>query len=114
MTGMLAGVRLLPNIRKKIRLAQSFGCSSHDTALACLSHIERALVLANVQSYAEGRESTDPTENWCKDELGLFDFYIISLAKKLANRGVFGVSSDEYLNYAIRNRGECDREWERK
>jgi hypothetical protein len=27
---------------------------------------------------------------------------------------VFVVSSDEYLNYVMRNRGECDREWERK
>jgi hypothetical protein len=32
------------------------------------------------------------------------------LAKKLKNCGVFGVSSDEYLNYAIQNRSE----WEKK
>jgi hypothetical protein len=31
------------------------------------------------------------------------------LARKLKDCGVFGVSSDEYLNYAISNR----REWER-
>jgi hypothetical protein len=43
-------------------------------------------------------------------ELGFFDFYIIPLAKKLAGCGVFGVSSDEYLNYAENNR----REWEAK
>jgi hypothetical protein len=30
------------------------------------------------------------------------------LAKKLKDCGVFGVSSDEYLNYAMENR----REWE--
>lgn len=41
-------------------------------------------------------------------ELGFFDFYIIPLAKKLKDCGVFGVSSDEYLNYAESNR----REWE--
>ena len=41
-----------------------------------------------------------------KGELGFFDFYIIPLAKKLKECGVFGVSSDEYLNYAIANRAE--------
>ena len=43
-----------------------------------------------------------------KGEIGFFDFYIIPLAKKLKNCGVFGVSSDEYLNYAQKNR----QEWE--
>ena len=38
----------------------------------------------------------------------LGDFYIIPLAKKLKDCGVFGVSSDEYLNYAMKNR----EEWE--
>ena len=41
-------------------------------------------------------------------EIGFFDFYIIPLAKKLKDCGVFGVSSDEYLNYAVQNR----QEWE--
>ena len=40
--------------------------------------------------------------------MGFFDFYIIPLAKKLRDCGVFGVSSDEYLGYAERNR----EEWE--
>ena len=35
-------------------------------------------------------------------------FYIIPLAKKLKECGVFGVASDEYLNYAMENR----RQWE--
>jgi class 3 adenylate cyclase len=61
------------------------------------------------KSYVEGRAATDPSENWYKGELGFFDFYIIPLAKKLKDCGVFGVSSDEYLNYAIRNRGEWER-----
>jgi hypothetical protein len=42
--------------------------------------------------------------------MGFFDFYIIPLAKKLKDCGVFGVSSDEYLNYAQKNR----QEWERR
>jgi hypothetical protein len=55
-----------------------------------------------------GRMDNDPSENWYKGEMGFFDFYIIPLAKKLADCGVFGKSSDEYLNYARSNR----REWE--
>jgi hypothetical protein len=61
-------------------------------------------------AYQEGRADTDPCENWYKGELGFFDFYIIPLAKKLKNCGVFGVSSDEYLTYALQNRAE----WEAK
>jgi hypothetical protein len=61
------------------------------------------------KSYLEGRAATDPSENWYKGELGFFDFYIIPLANKLKECGVFGVSSDEYLNYATRNRGEWER-----
>lgn len=49
---------------------------------------------------------------WCNfsGEIVFFDFYVIPLAKKLAECGVFGVSSHEYLQYAIENR----REWEMK
>lgn len=63
------------------------------------------------KAYKEGRGSdTDPSEGWYKGELGFFDFYIVPLAKKLKECGVFGVSSDEYLNYALANR----KEWEQK
>ena len=37
---------------------------------------------------------------------GFFDNYIIPLAKKLKDCNVFGVSSEEYLQYAIQNREE--------
>ncbi len=59
-------------------------------------------------AYIQGRSAADPSENWYKGEIGFFDFYIIPLAKKLRECGVFGVSSDEYLNYAEKNR----QEWE--
>jgi class 3 adenylate cyclase len=59
-------------------------------------------------AYIQGRSATDPSDNWYKGEIGFFDFYIIPLAKKLRECGVFGVSSDEYLNYAEKNR----QEWE--
>jgi hypothetical protein len=60
------------------------------------------------KAYLEGRAEKDPSEFWYKGEIGFFDFYIIPLAKKLQDCGVFGVSSYEYLNYAEKNR----REWE--
>jgi len=60
------------------------------------------------KAYAEGRTDKDPSENWYEGEIGFFDFYIIPLAMKLRSCGVFGVSSDEYLNYAQQNR----RQWE--
>jgi hypothetical protein len=61
-------------------------------------------------AYLQGRSEADPSVGWYKGEIGLYDFYIIPLAKKLKDCGVFGVSSDEYLNYAIRNR----QEWEER
>ncbi|KAL7562526.1 hypothetical protein ACA910_008233 [Epithemia clementina (nom. ined.)] len=60
------------------------------------------------KAYKEGRAEKNPAEFWYKGEIGFFDFYIIPLAKKLKDCGVFGVSSDEYLNYAEHNR----KEWE--
>ena len=35
-------------------------------------------------------------------------FQSIPLAKKLKDCGVFGKSSDEYLNYAVQNRAEWE------
>eukprot|EP00934_Nitzschia_sp_Nitz4_P006771 Nitzschia sp. Nitz4//scaffold112_size70979//18031//21628//NITZ4_005896-RA/size70979-processed-gene-0.34-mRNA-1//1//CDS//3329533247//6761//frame0 len=57
-------------------------------------------------AFHEGRAAKNPVEFWYQGELGFFDFYIIPLAKKLSDCGVFGVSSDEYLNYAMKNREE--------
>jgi class 3 adenylate cyclase len=51
-----------------------------------------------------------PWAGWYKGELWFFDNYIIPLAQKLNDCGVFGVSYHEYLNYAQENR----LEWERK
>lgn len=62
------------------------------------------------KAYTEGRAAKDPSECWYEGEKGFFDFYIIPLAKKLKECGVFGVSSSEYLDYAQNNR----KEWEEK
>jgi nitroreductase len=62
------------------------------------------------QAYLDGRAEKNPAKTWYKGEIGFFDFYIIPLAKKLKECGVFGVSSDEYLSYALQNR----KEWEER
>merc|ERR1711933_505306 len=62
------------------------------------------------RTYLDGRIEKDPSVSWYQGEMGFFDFYILPLAKKLDTCGVFGVSSDEYLNYALANR----REWEER
>eukprot|EP00428_Durinskia_dybowskii_P029192 CAMPEP_0170238374 /NCGR_PEP_ID=MMETSP0116_2-20130129/18941_1 /TAXON_ID=400756 /ORGANISM="Durinskia baltica, Strain CSIRO CS-38" /LENGTH=108 /DNA_ID=CAMNT_0010489185 /DNA_START=339 /DNA_END=665 /DNA_ORIENTATION=- len=61
-------------------------------------------------AFQAGRMDNNPSVSWYQGELGFFDNYIIPLANKLKECGVFGVSSDEYLNYALENR----REWANK
>lgn len=61
-------------------------------------------------AYKEGRMGADPATFWYDGELKFFDNYILPLAGKIGQCGVFGVSSDEYLNYALSNRAE----WEQK
>jgi len=68
------------------------------------------LFLEMYRAYKEGRSQKDPSEFWYQGEIGFFDFYIIPLAKKLEECGVFGVASHEYMNYAEQNR----KEWEAK
>ena len=63
-----------------------------------------------MSAYKAGRADKDPSEGWYGGELWFFDNYIIPLAKKLQECGVFGVSCDEVLDYARDNR----LEWEQK
>lgn len=60
-------------------------------------------------AFLAGREEKDPSLSWYDGEIWFFDNYIIPLARKLETCGVFGVSSDEYLNYALENRHEWGR-----
>ncbi len=62
------------------------------------------------RAFESGRSQSDPSDGWYKGELWFFDNYVIPLAKKLEECGVFGVTSDECLNYALENR----KEWEVK
>jgi len=62
------------------------------------------------RAYLNGIEAVDPSIKWYENEMGFFDHYIIPLAYKLKECGVFGVSCDEYLGFALENR----LEWEVK
>jgi len=57
-------------------------------------------------AYKNGRSEKDPSEGWYLGELWFFDNYIIPLATKLRECEVFGVSCDEFLNFAKENRNE--------
>lgn len=58
------------------------------------------------QAYKEGRSDKNPALGWYDGELWFFDNYIIPLAKKLRECEVFGVSCDEFLDFATENRKE--------
>jgi hypothetical protein len=62
------------------------------------------------QAFTAGRLEKNPSEFWYQGEIGFFDYYVIPLAKKIGDCGIFGVSSDEFLKYAKANR----KEWELK
>jgi 3'5'-cyclic nucleotide phosphodiesterase len=57
-------------------------------------------------AFQSGRLDKDPSIGWYDGELWFFDNYIIPLAHKLRTCGVFGVSCDELLTYAVDNRFE--------
>ena len=57
-------------------------------------------------AWKEGRIETNPADIWYEQELGFFDNYVIPLARRLKESGAFGVSGQEYLTYAEKNRVE--------
>ena len=61
-------------------------------------------------AFKDGRVGKNPADFWYQGEINFFDFYIIPLAKRLGECNVFGLSCDEFLNYAQANRDE----WESK
>ena len=60
------------------------------------------------RAFLSGNAEVDPSLDWYKNELGFFDFYVIPLATKLKECAAFGVTSEEYLMYAILNRREFE------
>ena len=62
------------------------------------------------RSFKLGYIADDPTDGWYEGQIGFFDNYVIPLAMKLRETGIFGALGDEYLTYAQLNRTE----WEQK
>jgi len=70
----------------------------------------KCLFVEMYTAYKNGRNGAsnkDPSKGWYEGELWFFDNYVIPLAKKLRECEVFGVSCDEFLDFATENR----REW---
>jgi hypothetical protein len=59
-------------------------------------------------AYLRNRSKKDPSVGWYDGEIWFFDNYVIPLAHRLKECGVFGFSGDEYLNYAVQNRSEWE------
>jgi hypothetical protein len=57
-------------------------------------------------AYRAGRAESDPTVGWYEGQIGFYDGYIIPLATKLKECGVFGTAGEEYLGNALRNKQE--------
>jgi hypothetical protein len=55
-------------------------------------------------AHRNGRSSFDPSSNWYKGEIGFFDHYVIPLAKRMKEAGVFGSAGTPYLAFATSNR----------
>jgi hypothetical protein len=64
------------------------------------------LFTERLDAFYEGRSDEEPSETWYEKELWFFDNYVIPLAKRLDDCEVFGIASNECLNYALENREE--------
>lgn len=64
------------------------------------------LLLEQYCAYKAGRLEKNPIDSWYGGELWFFDNYIIPLASKMRDCKVFGVSCDEFLDFASENRDE--------
>jgi hypothetical protein len=64
----------------------------------------------SLAAYQGGRGHLNPADYWYDGELAYFDDCVLPLARYLRDSRIFGVSSEELVNYALRNR----EEWERK
>ncbi len=76
-------------------------------------------ILWNHRLYDELRHSylqsmgDDPTPNWFRGQISFFDGYIIPLAKKLRQCGVFGKAGGMFLSCVLENRQRWIAEGER-
>jgi hypothetical protein len=55
-------------------------------------------------AYQQRQLDQDPCIFWYKTELLFFDQHVIPIAKKMSDIGVFDLTGDEYLSFALSNR----------
>jgi class 3 adenylate cyclase len=56
------------------------------------------------QAYHDGRAERNPADSWYKGELCFFDNFVIPLAKRLRDSGLFGRTGSDFLKHAQDNR----------
>jgi hypothetical protein len=56
--------------------------------------------------FDNGRLAEDPSKTWYEREIKFFDEYVMPLAKKLKESGMFGIAGDDVLLCAQANRKE--------
>jgi Adenylate and Guanylate cyclase catalytic domain/3'5'-cyclic nucleotide phosphodiesterase len=56
------------------------------------------------KAYRAGRLDQNPSEHWFESQLRLFDELVLPMATKIRDCGIFGTSSDEMLDFAMKNR----------
>ncbi|KAL3942002.1 MAG: hypothetical protein SGARI_000410 [Bacillariaceae sp.] len=99
---------------RNLRWAQVFGNSVMSQSSPQEMDSMRATIvlehLIQASDVAHTMQHWNPADFWYQGELGFLNHYIIPLAKKLKECEVFGVSCDEFLNYAEANL----QEWELK
>jgi hypothetical protein len=62
------------------------------------------LFAEHYQAFKEGKSDVDPSSIWFKAEIAFLDFYILPLAKRLQDCGVFGRLGNECYGFAKANR----------
>jgi class 3 adenylate cyclase len=60
------------------------------------------------EAYHDGRSERNPADSWYISELCFFDNFVIPLAKRLRDSGVFGRAGSDFLKHAQDNR----KQWE--
>ena len=63
-----------------------------------------------LEAFETGRGEFDPSTYWYEEELACFDDYVIPLAQRLRESGIFGMEGDEFVQYAVENRTRWEEE----
>lgn len=65
-------------------------------------------------AYISGRGEKDPSTTWYKDELEFFDDFVIPMASKMKDCGLFDISNEDFLAHAESNREQWKNQGKRE